>query len=71
MIGSRVSVPSGRCRAIGTGSAPGAVGPYGVMQGVLKKTVFKVEVAHVQVRVDRETQRKLASLAHGQHSPER
>ena len=42
-----------------------AVGPYAVLQGVLKKTIFKVEVARVQVRVDQVTQRKLASIAHG------
>jgi hypothetical protein len=47
-----------------------AVGPYAVLQGVLKKTIFKVEVARVQVRVDQATQRKLASIAHGRKQTE-
>lgn len=42
-----------------------AAGPYSVLQGVLKKTVFRVEVARVQIRVDRETQHDLAELTEG------
>jgi len=46
-----------------------AAGPYAVLQGVLRKTLLKVEVARVQIRVDEATQRKLAALASGrEHS---
>lgn len=42
-----------------------AAGPYSVLQAVLKKSFFRLEVARVQIRVDEDTQRKLAQLASG------
>jgi hypothetical protein len=42
-----------------------AAGPYAVLQGVMRKTVLKIEVARVQIRVDETTQRKLAELTSG------
>jgi hypothetical protein len=42
-----------------------AAGPYAVLQGVLKKTLLRVEVARAQIRVDPDTQTKLASIASG------
>jgi hypothetical protein len=45
-----------------------AAGPSAVLQGVLRKTMLRVEVARVQIRVDEPTQRKLAELASGRQS---
>lgn len=42
-----------------------AAGPFAVLQAVLKKSVLRVEVARVQIRVDQATQRQLASLVSG------
>jgi len=48
-----------------SGDPPLAAGPFAVMQAVLKKTFLHVEVARVQIRVDSETQRRLAMIAEG------
>ena len=42
-----------------------AAGPFAVLQAVLKKSFLKLEVARVQIRVDPDTQRKLATIAEG------
>ena len=51
-----------------TASSTLAAGPYGELRGVLKKTMFGIEVAQVAIRVDNQTQRKLAALVAG-HEP--
>jgi len=42
-----------------------ASGPYAVLQAVLKKTLLQLEVVRLQIRVDANTQRKLAAIASG------
>jgi hypothetical protein len=49
-----------------------AEGPYATLQGVLKKTFFRVKVVQVEMRVDPPTQRELAAITSGKrYSPER
>lgn len=59
---------TGMARADAGGDRRLAAGPFAVLQGALKKTMFRVEVARVQIRVDPETQRKLAILTEGRKS---
>jgi hypothetical protein len=42
-----------------------ADGPYATLQGVLKKTLFRIKVVQVEMRVDPETQRELAAITAG------
>jgi hypothetical protein len=57
--------PVARADAAAPAASPLAEGPFSVLQAVLRKSLFKVEVARVQIRVDQPTQRKIASIASG------
>lgn len=43
-----------------------AQGPYAYMHMLLQKTIFKINVATIEVRVDKPSQTRLAALARGQ-----
>lgn len=43
-----------------------AQGPYAYMHMLLQKTILSINVATIEVRVDKPTQTRLAGLAHGQ-----
>ena len=42
-----------------------ATGPFAVLQAVLRKSLLRLEVVRVQIRVDQETQHELAAMVSG------